>query len=175
MSPSVRFLPLVLVALVVAAMVWRLANPPDPIVHSRLVGQPVPQFALPAAVPGKPPLSSADLASRKTRLLNIFASWCVPCVAEAPILAQLHKAGVEIDGIAIRDRPADVAAFLARNGDPSGRVGADNDSRVQLALGASGVPETFVIDRAGIIRLHHVGPIEAEDVPVILAEVEKWR
>ena len=173
MSRWLRVLPIALLGLVLAALVWRLANPEDTTIRSRLAGKPVPEFALPPAVPGKPGLASADLARGHPRLLNVFASWCVPCIAEAPLLQQLKDRGVAIDAIAIRDRPADVAEFLARHGDPFERIGSDNNSRVQLALGSSGVPESFVIDDRGLIRYQYVGPIEPADLPVILAQLEK--
>jgi cytochrome c biogenesis protein CcmG/thiol:disulfide interchange protein DsbE len=175
MSRAVRLAPLVLVLMLLGIFVWRLANPPAASVASRLVGKPVPQFALPEALPGKPALASADLATGQPRLLNIFASWCVPCIAEAPLLAELQRRGSSIDGIAIRDRPEDVKAFLARHGDPFDRIGGDDNSQVQLALGSSGVPETFVIDGRGIIRYHHVGPVVAADVPRLLAELDQAR
>ena len=173
MSRWLRVLPIALLGLVLAALVWRLANPEDTTIRSRLAGKPVPEFALPPALPGKPGLASADLARGQPRLLNVFASWCVPCIAEAPLLMQLKGRGVAIDAIAIRDRPADVADFLARHGDPFDRIGSDDNSRVQLALGSSGVPESFVIDGRGRIRYQHVGPIEPPDVPVILAQLEQ--
>ena len=175
MSRALRLLPVVLLGLVIAALVWRLAHPEDTNIRSRLAGQPVPQFVLPAAVPGKPGLTSADLATGSPRLLNLFASWCVPCIAEAPVLSELQRRGVAIDAIAIRDRPEDVAEFLAEHGDPFDRLGSDDVSRVQLALGASGVPETFVVDGRGVIRHQHIGPIEPGDVPAILAELDKAR
>lgn len=153
----------------------RLYQPGDRAVPSKLVGKPLPTFSLPAGVDGKPGLASSDLASGKPRLLNIFASWCVPCVAEAPILMALKRQGVEIDAIALRDRPEDLAAFLARNGDPYVRIGADTGSTVQVALGSSGVPETFVIDGRGIIRHQHIGDVRPENVPEILAALEKAR
>src|SRR5690606_18285832 len=109
-------------------------------------GKPLPQFALDPAVQDNPGLSSTDFADGKPRLLNIFASWCVPCRAEAPQLAALEQQGAEIVGVAIRDRPEDVAAFLQAFGNPFTRIGADQISQVQLSLGSSGVPETFVID-----------------------------
>jgi cytochrome c biogenesis protein CcmG/thiol:disulfide interchange protein DsbE len=175
MSRWLRLAPILLLALVVAALVWRLANPQDTTVRSRLAGKPVPQFALPPAVPGKQGLASADLAQGQPRLLNVFASWCVPCVAEAPVLAELKRRGVPIDAIAIRDRREDVAAFLTNHGDPFDRIGSDDNSRVQLALGSSGVPESFVVDGRGIIRYQHIGPIEPNQIPLILAELEKAR
>ena len=173
MSRALRFLPILLLVAVLGAMIWRLANPADSVIRSKLEGRAVPVFALPAAVPGKPGLSSATLATGNPRLLNIFASWCVPCIGEAPVLDQLKRRGVSIDAIAIRDRPEDVARFLALHGDPFDRIGSDTDSRVQLALGSSGVPETFVIDSKGIIRYQHVGPIEHDQIRMILAELEK--
>jgi DsbE subfamily thiol:disulfide oxidoreductase len=154
---------------------WRLAVPRDDRVASRLQGQSLPEFQLPPATAGKPGLASADLKSGRPRLLNIFASWCVPCVAEAPVLMELKRRGVAIDAIAIRDRPEDVAAFLARHGDPFGHVGADSDSRVQISLGSSGVPESFVIDGKGIIRAQHIGPIMPQDVDTNLRAVEDAR
>jgi cytochrome c biogenesis protein CcmG/thiol:disulfide interchange protein DsbE len=173
MSRGLRFAPLALLLLVIAALVWRLATPADTTVHSRLEGQPVPQFALAAALPGKAALSSSDLATGRPRLVNIFASWCVPCITEVRVLQQLKRRGVVVDGIAVRDRPAEVADFLARNGDPYERIGSDPQSRLQIALGASGVPESFVVDGKGIIRYQHIGPIEEGDVSTILAKLDQ--
>lgn len=168
-------LPLIVFALFVLAVGWRLSSPPDPTVRSRLIGQAVPEFALQPAVPGKPALSSADLKGQGPRLVNLFASWCVPCIAEAPVLLELSRRGVAIDGIAIRDAPDDVAEFLRKNGDPFQRMGADPRSQLQMTLGSSGVPESFIVDRAGVIRYQHIGPIMPQDVPIILAEWEKAR
>jgi cytochrome c biogenesis protein CcmG/thiol:disulfide interchange protein DsbE len=172
MNRALRFLPLLVLIAIVGALAWRLSSPPDEKVPSKLVGQQVPAFALTPATPGKPALSSADLATGRPRLVNVFASWCVPCIAEAPLLIELKRQGVPIDAIAVRDRPEDVAAFLARHGDPFERVGADPESRVQLALGSSGVPETFIVDGRGIIRYQHMGPIEPRDAATILREWE---
>jgi cytochrome c biogenesis protein CcmG/thiol:disulfide interchange protein DsbE len=175
MSRALRFAPLALFALIVAALVWRLATPTSTDVPSRLEGRPTPAFALPAAVPGKAGLSSADLATGKPRLLNIFASWCVPCIAEVKVLEGLKQQGVEIDGIAVRDRPQELAAFLADNGDPYARIGSDAQSRVQIAMGSSGVPESFIIDDRGVIRYQQIGPIEPDDVATILTKLEQTR
>lgn len=170
-----RFLPLALVGLVVAALVWRLANPPETAVRSQLVGRAVPQFAAPAALPGKPALASADLADGQPKLVNFFASWCAPCIGEAPLLEELASGGVPIVGIAVRDRPEDLAAFLDLHGDPFQRIGADPQSKLQLAFGSAGVPETFVVDGRGIIRMQHVGPIEPDDVPALVEAVRAAR
>jgi cytochrome c biogenesis protein CcmG/thiol:disulfide interchange protein DsbE len=175
MSRSLRFAPLALLLLVIVALVWRLATPADTNVSSKLEGKPVPTFALPAALPEKPTLASADLATGKARIVNIFASWCVPCIAEVKVLRELKARGVSIDGIAVRDRPEDIAEFLSRNGDPYERIGSDPQSRVQIALGSSGVPESFVVDGRGIIRYQHIGPIEAANVPTILSKLEQAR
>ncbi len=174
MSRWLRLTPVVLLALVIAALVWRLAHPEDTTIRSRLTSKPVPEFTLPAASPNRPGLASSDLKGGP-RLVNLFASWCVPCIAEAPLLAELKRQGVAIDGIAIRDRPEDLAAFLGAHGNPFDRIGADDNSRVQLALGSAGVPESFVVDGRGIIRYQHVGPIEPADVPTILAQLEQAR
>ena len=172
MRGSLRFLPVAIVALLVGALVWRLANPPDPTIESQLVGKPVPAFAAQAVLPAKPALSSEDLADGRAKLVNFFASWCVPCIAEAPVLAELGRQGVPIVGIAIRDRPEDVVRFLAQHGDPFERIGADPESKLQVAFGSAGVPETFVVDGRGIVRMQHVGPIEPSDMPAIVRAVE---
>jgi cytochrome c biogenesis protein CcmG, thiol:disulfide interchange protein DsbE len=175
MSRAIRFAPLALLLLVIVALVWRLATPVDTNVSSKLEGKPVPTFTLPPALPLKPTLSSADLASGQPRILNVFASWCVPCISEVKVLQELKSRGVAIDGIAVRDRPEDVAEFLGRNGDPYQRIGSDVQSSVQIALGSSGVPESFIVDGRGIIRYQHIGPIEASEVPMILRKLELAR
>lgn len=175
MSRAVRFAPLALLVLLLAGLVWRLATPADTTVSSKLEGQPLPVFALPAMLPGKPSLSSSDLATGKPRLVNVFASWCVPCITEVGVLQRLKARGVAVDGIAIRDRPEDVAAFLARFGDPYERIGSDERSRVQIALGSSGVPESFVVDGKGVIRHQHIGPIKEDEIPLILAKLEQTK
>jgi cytochrome c biogenesis protein CcmG, thiol:disulfide interchange protein DsbE len=172
MSRLVRFAPLAVLVLLMAALAWRLAVPPDNDVRSKLEGQAVPAFALAAAIPAKPGLASGDLAGGGPRLLNIFASWCVPCITEVRVLNALERQGVAIDGIAVRDRPEDVARFLAEHGDPYQRIGSDPQSAVQIALGSAGVPESFVVDGQGVIRYQHIGPIAASDMPKILAKLE---
>ena len=172
MNRALRFLPLLILIAFVGAVAWRLGSPADEKIPSKMIGRPVPAFALAAATPGKEGLSSANLATGQPRLINVFASWCVPCIAEAPLLTELKRRGVPIDAVAVRDRPEDVAAFLKRNGDPFDRIGADPESQVQLALGSSGVPETFIVDGRGIIRYQHMGPIEPGDVEKIVQEWE---
>jgi len=170
MSRSLRFLPLLVLLVFVAIVTWRLAVPNDEKIRSRMTGQTVPAFALAPATDGLPGLSSTDLATGQPHLVNVFASWCVPCIAEAPLLMELKRQGVPIDAIAVRDRPADVAEFLGRHGNPFERIGADPESRVQIALGSSGVPESFIVDGRGIILYQHMGPIEPGDIPALLRE-----
>ena len=172
MSRLLRFLPLVVLAAFVVAVAWRLSKPAEEEIRSQLIGQPVPAFVLAPALPGRAGLASAGLAAGEPRMINVFASWCVPCIAEAPLLMELKRQGVAIDAVAVRDRQEDVAAFLARHGDPFDRIGSDPESRVQLALGSSGVPESFIVDGKGIIRYQHMGPIEPDDVPIIMREWE---
>lgn len=172
MKRLVLWVPLAIFVLFVATVAWRLSAPADEVIRSRLVGRPVPSFALPPAAPDHPGLSSADLASGSPRLLNVFASWCGPCIIEAPQLMELKRRDIPIDAIAVRDRPEDVARFLADHGDPFERIGSDLDTRVQISLGSAGVPETFVVDGEGIIRHQHIGVINPEDVGRIVQAYE---
>lgn len=147
-----------------------LYSPDDRTHPSKLIGKPMPSFTLPPAAEGRPGVTSADFRGAP-RLVNVFASWCVPCATEAPVLGMLAQQGVIIDGIAIRDRPQDLAGFLSRYGNPFRAIGDDPASQVQISLGSSGVPETFVVDGTGTIRYQHIGPIEPGDVDTILAKL----
>lgn len=168
-----RWLPLILFggffALVLVGLLW----PADRNVESAMIGKPLPAFDLPQAVPDRPALASTTFADGKPRLLNIFASWCIPCAAEASQLEQLRAAGVEIVGVAVRDRPQDLQGFLARNGNPYAAIGRDDRSRVQFMVGSSGVPESFVIDGKGVIRYQQLGGITDADVPKILEKLKE--
>jgi cytochrome c biogenesis protein CcmG/thiol:disulfide interchange protein DsbE len=129
---------------------------------SALLDQPVPEFQLPG-LEGGDGLSSDDLKGRVS-LVNVFASWCVPCRVEHPVLMRLAEEGVPIFGINYKD-PADQAqAWLAELGDPFEKIGADRNGRVGIEWGVYGVPETFVVDAEGRIRHRHVGPIQARDL-----------
>ena len=167
------WLPLALFGVLFAVFATGLIAPSDRTISSQMIGKPLPAFDLPQAVPDRPALAKANFTDGKPKLLNVFASWCVPCVAEAPYLQQLADAGVQINGVAIRDRGPDVQQFLARNGNPYARIGADDVSKIQFDLGSSGVPETFVIDGKGIIRYQHIGDIRPEHVPVILQKLKE--
>jgi cytochrome c biogenesis protein CcmG, thiol:disulfide interchange protein DsbE len=154
------WLPLAVFLAFLVTVALGLRKPPETEIRSRMIGKAMPDFTLGPAVASHPPLTAADLRQGKPRLVNVFASWCVPCKAEAPQL------------MAIRDRTEDVARFLAEWGDPFERIGADPASRVQFALGSSGVPETFVVDGRGVIRHQHIGDIRPENVAEILAAWE---
>lgn len=167
-----RWLPLAIFVVVLAVIGWALFRPADRTVRSALVGHSLPAMRLPPAVTAHPGIVTSGGAAR---LVNVFASWCVPCAAEAPQLAALRDAGARIEGVAVRDAPADTAAFLARYGDPYAAIGDDREGRFQLSIGSSGVPETFVVDARGRIAMQHVGPIMDDDVPVILAALRNAR
>ena len=146
-----------------------LRNPTDHIIASQMVGRPLPEFAAGPAMPGQPGAANTDFRDGKPRLLNIFASWCVPCVAEVPMLLRLKAMGVEVDGIAVHDTPADLAKFLGENGNPYTRIGLDQSGRAQIAFGSAGVPETFVVDGQGKIVHQHIGVVTEDDIPRLLA------
>jgi cytochrome c biogenesis protein CcmG/thiol:disulfide interchange protein DsbE len=151
----------------------QLSRPKDDTVASTMVGKAIPAFDLPAATARNPGLSNADLANGQPHLVNVFASWCVPCAAEAPQLAQLQREGVPLVGVAVRDQPEDLEAFFQQYGNPFSRVGADKVSQLQFLIGSSGVPETYVVDGRGVIRHQHIGMIRPEDVPDLLAQLRE--
>jgi len=169
-------LPVVLFAAVGVGLAVGLTRDPS-VLPSALIDDEVPEFELPP-IEGHDGtgLSSADLGGEPS-LVNVFASWCVPCRAEHPLLMRLAEEGVTIYGINYKDRPADARAWLAELGDPFTRIGADRNGRVGIEWGVYGVPETFVIDAAGRIRHKHVGPLQAKDVDEtilpMLAELEE--
>jgi cytochrome c biogenesis protein CcmG/thiol:disulfide interchange protein DsbE len=168
-----RWLPLGLFAAFFVLVMVGLFRPADREVASTFIGKPLPQFDLRPAVADRPGLRTAAFTDGKPKLLNVFASWCIPCIAEAPQLAALAQQGVDIRGVAIRDRQPDVERFLGQNGNPYTAIGADDVSAVQLAIGSSGVPETFVIDGKGVIRHQHIGDIRVEDMPRLLEKLRE--
>jgi cytochrome c biogenesis protein CcmG/thiol:disulfide interchange protein DsbE len=164
--------PLAVFALLALIVGVGLHKPADRAVRSAMAGKPLPAFALPAMLPDKPGAASTG-ATGQPRLINVFASWCVPCIAEAPQLMRLKQMGVRIDGVAIHDSAPAIRAFLAANGDPYHAIGDDKASAVQLALGSSGVPETFIVDGRGVIVAQHIGDIRADDVASLAAQVRR--
>lgn len=166
------WVPLAIFATFIALAVWALIAPPSREIPSRLVGQPLPEFALDPQIAGRPGLSRADFEGGEVRLVNVFGSWCIPCRVENPQLVELARSGVPIDAIAVRDTPAQVQAFLTQYGDPFERIGADPNGRFQVMLGSAGVPESFIVDGEGVIRYQHIGEIRPDQVSDIL---QKWR
>ncbi len=130
---------------------------------SAMIDQPVPTFTL-AGLQDQPGLATKEFAGQVV-LINFFASWCVPCRVEHPLLMNIpRELGVPLYGIDYKDKPEDAERFLGELGNPYGRVAADSDGRVGIDFGVYGVPETYVIDKAGRIRLRHVGPLTPADV-----------
>lgn len=152
---------------------YMLTQPKQTTIPSQMIEQPLPEFTLAPALEGMPGASRADFVGGKPKLLNIWASWCVPCIAEAPHLERLKQEGVEIIGIAVRDRPEAVEGFLSRYGNPYTRIGADDISELMLEIGASGVPETYVIDGEGNIRYQHIGDVRENHVEMLLEKLEE--
>ncbi|MDE2596048.1 MAG: redoxin family protein [Sphingomonadales bacterium] len=165
----ILWLPFALIALLFLAFFAGLMRPDDHVIASQMVGKPLPEFVAGPAMPGQPGAATADFSDGKPRLLNVFASWCVPCVQEIPMLLRLRAKGAEIDGIAIHDSSAELEKFLAANGNPYTRIGLDEGGKAQMAFGSAGVPETFVVDGTGKILYQHIGVVTEEDMPKLLA------
>lgn len=126
---------------------------------SPLLGRHPPDFTLPG-LNGKAGFSQADLMqSPRPLLVNWFASWCAPCRQEAPVLQQLAASGVPVWGIAYRDQPALISAYLQTYGNPYQRLAVDRSGMTAINWGVYGVPETYFIDKTGIIRLRFAGAL----------------
>lgn len=157
MKRLVFILPLLLLAAIIVVFGAGLTRDPS-ILPSQLIDKPLPAFARPGLHPGDPGLASTDFRG-EPKLLNVFASWCIACKVEHPMLMRLKAAGVPLYGLAWKDKPAASAALLAESGNPYRRIASDEPGRVGIDLGVTGAPETFVIDAAGRVRYRHVGPI----------------
>lgn len=147
-------------------------------VPSTLLGKPVPEFTLPAVEDtGVPGFATADLRQGEVTVVNVWASWCVPCRQEHPLLEALaRESGAPIFGLNYKDSGDAAQRFLATLGNPFARVGADRDGRVSIDWGVYGVPETFVVDGEGKIVLKHVGAIDPESLTQkILPAIERAR
>nr|WP_173812380.1 DsbE family thiol:disulfide interchange protein [Limimaricola cinnabarinus] len=164
-------LPAALFAALAAAFYWGLMNSDDRL-PSALIGRAVPEFDLPPIEGRDDGLSSADLQG-EVSIVNVWASWCVPCRVEMPLLVELAAQGtVPIHGINYKDAPDAALAFLDETGDPYTRIGADRSGRASIDWGVYGLPETFVIDAQGRIAYKHVGPfdrrsLEQDILPVV--------
>ena len=167
----VLFLLPIALFLVLAGYFWlALTSGRDPHdLPSAMIDKPAPAFDL-AGIGGAPGVDRAAVAGGGVTLVNFFASWCIPCRVEHPLLMNLsQRLGVPLYGIAYKDRPEDTQQFLQQLGDPYRRIGLDESGRVGIDFGVYGVPETYVVDKEGRIRLRHVGPLTAEDVTRELA------
>lgn len=169
------FVPLIAFILIAIFMARNLGHPQQAVIRSQMIGKPVPEFTLAPLENGEAGLSRADLAGGDVVLVNLFASWCLPCAVEAPYLQKLADQGATIYGIAVQDAPEDTQAFLKKYGNPYARIGSDRGGQMMVAFGASGVPETYVIDGKAVIRHQHLGDIRAEDVHRILARMQAAR
>lgn len=156
-------IPLVLFLVLVGYFALALRPGYDPqTLPSAMINKEAPQFDL-AGLNGEG--LSRDGLKGGPVLINFFASWCVPCRVEQPVLMRLaNREHVPLYGIDYKDQPEDATKLLAQFGDPYRRVGLDPDGRVGLDFGVYGVPETYVLDSTGHIRKRFVGPLTAEDV-----------
>ncbi len=174
-------LPVLVFAALAGLFLYRLRDGHDPqTLPSALIGQAVPSFRLPpleglrspggTAVPG---LAAGDLRGDRVTILNVWASWCAPCRVEHPhLMALASDPSVRLVGIDYKDKPETARRFLGTFGNPFAAVGFDELGRAGIELGVYGVPETFVIDRAGTIRHRHVGPLTPETLPAFMDRVK---
>ena len=177
MKRLVYMLPLAVFA--VLAVYFAIGLTKDPrILPSVLIDQPVPTFDLPPIEGRDRGLASKDLVG-EVSLVNIFGSWCIACRVEHPFLMKIKAENrVPLHGIDWREEnPGDGPAWLAKFGDPYTFIGDDPDSRAAIAFGVTGAPETFVVDKRGVIRYKHIGPMSErlwqETLLPIIAELRK--
>jgi len=180
-APGLRLyhlLPLGVFACLALIFLLRLQSGVDPeAIPSALVGKPAPDFTLPPLDgEGVPGLKRADLAGTVT-VVNVFASWCVPCRDEHPVLKALAaESGIRLVGIAYKDKPGDTLAFLGEVGNPYAAIGVDESGRAAIDWGVYGVPETFVVGADGVIRYKYIGPLTADSLKSVLdPEIDKAR
>ena len=167
MSGRLLFLlPLMMLVVLAGFFGWSLLSGRDPAsIGSVMVGRPAPPLDLRPLRDGDKPITDALLRTGKPTLVNFFASWCTPCLAEHPLFTRLaEREGAVIVGIAWKNKPEEARAWLAKLGDPFLYAGQDFDGRAGIDWGLSGVPETYLIDGAGIVRRHYRGPITERDL-----------
>ena len=165
-------LPVIIFFAVALAFAFGLTRDPHTL-PSALIDQQAPDFDLPpidgSDIPG---FSKADLL-KEVSLVNVFASWCLPCRAEHPQLMKLaDEMSIPLYAINKKDQAEDALSFLDRLGNPYRRIGADTDGRTSIDWGVYGVPETYVVDARGHIRYRHVGPILPPDIGMILDKIK---
>jgi len=157
----------VLAFVVLAVFLWRSLGAGSPTyVVSLMVGRPAPDITLPALDSQSEGFAREELAKGGPTVVNFWASWCLPCRAEHPILQALVQNGqVKLYGVDYQDKPEAARGFLERLGNPFGKkINSDQQGRVSIDWGVTGVPETFVIDGDGVIRAHYAGPLTEEVV-----------
>jgi cytochrome c biogenesis protein CcmG, thiol:disulfide interchange protein DsbE len=159
-----------IIFLVIALALWVGLYRNPALIPSVMINKPVPQFDLPAiANVGVPGLSSADLQQGHVTLVNVWASWCIPCREEQPVLLELAKRqDLKLVGINNKDDPAKARAFLGETGNPFSAIGSGLAGRATIDFGSYGVPESFLIDGKGIIRYKIIGGITARNLNVDL-------
>lgn len=163
MNNKLFFIPIIFVLVLGFFLLKGLSLDPRKI-PSPLVNKPLPAFSLPRVHEPEKTLGTKDLLGRPY-LLNIWASWCVACRQEHPLLMELFRKGeVRLIGLNYKDKRADAIGFLSKLGNPYEMSVSDLDGRTGIELGVYGVPETFVMDSKGIIRYKHIGPISYEDL-----------
>jgi cytochrome c biogenesis protein CcmG/thiol:disulfide interchange protein DsbE len=156
---SLRFIVPLLVFVVLLLFLWvgLSLNPRE--VPSPLIGKPAPAFRLARLDDPAHTVTEKDLRGQ-VWLLNVWASWCVACMEEHPVLVQFSRAGVvPIYGLNYKDQREAAQAWLAKNGNPYTTSIVDLDGKVGIDYGVYGVPETFLIDKAGVIRYKRIGPV----------------
>lgn len=156
---AMRYLLPLAIFLLIAFLLWRgLALDPRA-VPSPLVGKPAPAFSVPLLSDPSQTLSTTALRGQ-VYLLNVWGSWCVSCREEHPVLVELaQRKALPIYGLNWKDKYEDAVAWLQRFGDPYVASGVDRDGRVAIDFGVYGAPETYLIDREGVIRFKHTGPL----------------
>ena len=172
---KLAFVPLILFVALAGVFAFQLTAGKDTSeLPSALIGKAAPATDLPPLDPAMPGINSASFRGRVT-VLNVFASWCVPCREEHPLLMQLSTRGdIRLYGINNKDRPEDAMRFLTRLGQPFAAIGTDGSGRVSIDWGVYGVPESFIVDNDGIIRFKWIGPMTPESIEkVIVPEIEK--
>lgn len=166
--PLLLLLPLLVLLAVVGVFAVSLNHDPS-LIPSVLIDKPAPDFALPPVAGLDSPGFDTDTLKGHVSVVNVFASWCVPCHDEHPVLMALKDTlGVPIYGINQKDQPENARQFLSEGGNPYAAIGADTNGRASIDWGVYGVPETFVVDAKGIIRAKIIGPLDARSVEAAL-------